>query len=218
MADRARTPRLRRDRAPGAACDIPPPCRSRRIGLTPGINSIELVASPNVVNFPPNPRRRSSRHVAGDPTSVRAPDRSKGHRPHKPPTRRCTPQRCPLGSVTTPGKGTAPTGRNTYSRDPLRSHPTGVPRRWHRRYLTGAPTITGALRPSAIKCEPISTGHSRAAHRIPSRLACRQILFQNLVFNEKDGRRWWRYQYLSLAVVRSVMHRTRRTCQEHIFE
>ena len=74
---------LRRDRAPGAGRDVSPPCRGRRIGLTSGINSIELVASPNVVGSPPIHDGLSSRHVAGDPTSVRAPDRSKGHRPHK---------------------------------------------------------------------------------------------------------------------------------------
>jgi hypothetical protein len=85
---------------------------------------------------PPHPRRLSSRHVAGDPANVRAPDRDVEGSPATPrsPTGGAAAPHAAGGSATT--RGGPPHRVQLHSLDLHRSPPSGVPRRWHRRCLT----------------------------------------------------------------------------------
>jgi hypothetical protein len=136
--------------------DRSPACRGGRSGLIVDLNSIELAVSLRFVGYPPHPRGVSSRHVAGDPVNVRAPDRDVKGSP-------ATPKFSPLhaaraansGECHNPGMGTAPTGHNFTAWTHSASHPSGVPRRWRRRFLTGrhrqhCPMTAGSHLPGAL--------------------------------------------------------------------
>ncbi len=123
VADCAREPRLRRDRAPCAACDRSPACRGGRSGLIVDLNSIELAVSLRFVGSPPHPRGVSSRHVAGDPVNVRAPDRDVKGSPATPKFPCSTLRgRRTQGSVTT-RHGHRAHGAQLHSLDPFRFPP-----------------------------------------------------------------------------------------------
>jgi hypothetical protein len=83
-------------------------------------NSIELAVSPFIRGAPPHPRRLSSRHVAGDPASVRAPDRDVEGSPATPDS--------PAGGVAcwAPRRWELQPQLQSWT---IRSSPSGVPRR-----------------------------------------------------------------------------------------
>jgi hypothetical protein len=76
--------------------------------------------------------------VAGDPANVRAPDRDVEGSPATPLSHRrcCPPRNSAGGSASNPDREPQTHRAQLHSLDLLRSPPSGVPRRWHRRCLT----------------------------------------------------------------------------------
>lgn len=94
--------------------------------------------------------------MAGDPVNVRAPDRDVKGSPATPkfPLLHAT-RAANSGECHNPGMGTAPTGHNFTAWTHSASHPSGVPRRWRRRFLTGrhrqhCPMTAGSHLPGAL--------------------------------------------------------------------